>query len=112
MVLLLDVLLDYCSLISNLFIGKVRNILSLMLSQGDDEFRGNEGSKRYQKMLANVKRNSLEFGSWRIVDGLLYKHLELKYVVLAPASDSWKLVVPKTDCLQVLISVHDSPTAV
>lgn len=79
----------------------------------DDEplFKGCEGDRWYQRMVDNVNRNPLKFSSWRYSNGYLYKYVDSKFANLAPPVDSWKLVVPKKDRLNVIVSAHEAPTS-
>lgn len=67
--------------------------------------------KWYRKILTRVENDPLKFASWRVTDGLLYRHVDSKYSLLSPGSDSWKLVVPKPDRLRVMTSAHVPPTS-
>lgn len=67
--------------------------------------------KWYQKVIENVRQKPLKFSGWRESEGKLWKHVSLQYPMLSRPADSWRLVIPKKDRRDIIISAHVPPTA-
>lgn len=65
----------------------------------------------YLSMLGKVRNNPTKFGSWRESGGRLWKHVVPLYPDLSPSSDSWKLVLPKTERKAVILAAHEPATS-
>lgn len=66
--------------------------------------------KWYAKMLRNVQENEDKFPSWKIEDGLLWKHVPNQNCMGDERSE-WKRVLPKHSRSEILYQCHDVETA-
>ncbi|RZC32152.1 hypothetical protein BDFB_013781, partial [Asbolus verrucosus] len=59
-------------------------------------------------MVTKVSENANNFPQWKVEQGLLYKLIPSQSP-LPSNSREWKVVVPKSQCVEVIRSNHDSP---
>lgn len=72
----------------------------------------NISDKWYVNQCKNVTKNPRKYSNWRIVNSVLYKHVESKYPDLTePEIDSWRKVIPKNERKNLIYSAHDTPTS-
>ncbi|XP_055913098.1 uncharacterized protein LOC129946788 [Eupeodes corollae] len=83
-----------------------------MLSRGVPEVAGvseADSDPWVIKMKSQVEKSPLEYPSWRVENGRLYKHVRLNHIVVHNSGEEWKLVLGKSDRTRTLNECHDAP---
>lgn len=64
----------------------------------------------YATLLRKITEHPELFPRWKIQDGLIFKSLPSSNSV-PTNSKEWKLLVPKSQCIEVIKSLHEPPTS-
>lgn len=65
--------------------------------------------KWYLNLKRKILQDPLAFPLWRVLDGKIYKYVQLDFPELRDNSDFWKLVIPKQSRREVMESCHNTP---
>mgnify|MGYP005981860971 CR=1 FL=1 len=74
------------------------------------QVRPGNTDKWYHSMLKSLEERPNDYPDYLVKDGVLYKHARPRYRV-PNVLPSWRIVVPKSQRLEVLRECHDSPLA-
>lgn len=77
----------------------------------EDPTFNSEEDKWYTSLMKKVSEYPLKYSKWRVTNGCLWKYVVPAYPSLTDAGDTWKLVVPKKNRLDIIIAAHEPPTS-